>query len=67
MPPPNAFKQLLRHGVRGHANADAVLAAGDDVVDVVGFGQDQRQGSRPEFGGQVLPRPAAALDTQRCR
>ena len=61
------IQQLLRHRVRRHADADAVLAAGDDVVDVVGFGQNQRQGPGPEFGGQLLPRPAAPMDTQRCR
>ena len=47
-------QQLLRHGMRGHPDADAVLAAGDDVIDVVGLGQDQRQGPGPEFGGQCF-------------
>ena len=47
-------QKLLRHGVRGNADADAVLAAGDDVVDVVGLWQDQGQRPRPELGGQLL-------------
>jgi hypothetical protein len=40
--------------VRGHPNADAVLAAGDDVVDVVRLRQNQGQWSGPEFVGQLL-------------
>jgi hypothetical protein len=53
-PAAEGVQQLLRHGVRGHANADAVLAAGDDVVDVVSLRQNQGQWSGPEFVGQLL-------------
>ena len=60
-------QQLLRHGVRGHANADAVLAAGDDVVDVVGLGQNQASADRARICRPIARRPAARADTQRCR
>ena len=46
----NAASNALRDRMRRHAQADAVLAAGDGVVDVRGAWQDQRQRSRPERG-----------------
>ena len=44
----NAREQRARDRMRRHAQADAVLAAGDDVVDVRGARQDQRQRPGPE-------------------
>jgi len=39
-------QQLLCYGMRGTRDSDAVLAARHDVVDVVGLGQNQGQGTR---------------------
>ena len=47
-------QQLLRHGMRGHADGDGVLAAGDHVVHVLRARQDHRQRARPEARGELL-------------
>ena len=52
MPSPNAREQRARNGMRGHAQPDAVLAAGDEIRRVSRARQDQRQRPGPERGGQ---------------
>ena len=40
----------------GHANADAVLSAGDQVIHVVRLGQNQGQRAGPKFCGESVKR-----------
>ena len=64
-------EQRLRHRVRGHAQSDAVLSAGDRIADVWRARQDQRQRSRPErFGERLRARrhvTRPSMDVRRVR
>ena len=67
MPPPNARKQRARDRMRRHAQADAVLAAGDDVVHVRGARHDQRQRPGPERGAPARAPSAGIARAQSLR
>src|SRR5450432_2194423 len=64
-------EQLLRNGMRRHAQTNTVLSAGYCIVDVRGARQDQGQRSRPERGGELacpfmkFARPAIDLISRR--
>ena len=65
-------EQRLRHRVRGDAQAHAVLAAGDRVVDVRRPRHDQRQRTRPErlrqrARARRARRAPSARGPRRCR
>ena len=57
MPPPKAFKSCWAMGWDRYPYADTVLAAGDDVIDVFSFRQNQRQRRKTGRSGQLFGDP----------